>query len=63
MKPLSNQQRLHQVNTEQLYENYRPALKHAATYTYGMRWKKVRDAEYLFKDNDRRGNGKSLGPR
>ena len=63
MKPLSNQQRLHQVNTEQLYENYRPALNHAAAYTYGMRWKKVRDKEYLFKDSNRRGNGKSLGPR
>ena len=61
MKPLSNQQRLHQVNTEQLFENYRSALGHAASYTYGMRWKMVRNTEYLFRD--RRGNGKSLGPR
>ncbi|CAN1506051.1 hypothetical protein MCEGE14_00652 [Burkholderiaceae bacterium] len=29
MKLLSNQQRLHQVNSEQLYENYRSALGHA----------------------------------
>ena len=63
MKSLSNQQRLHQVNTAQLFENYRVALSHAASYTYGMRWKKVRNNEYLFKDHDRRGNGKSLGPR
>lgn len=63
MKPLSNQQRLHQVNSEQLYENYRSALGHAASYTYGMRWKKVRSTEYLFRDRDRHGNGKSLGPR
>jgi hypothetical protein len=63
MKPLSNQQRLNQVNTEQLFENYRPALTNAAAYTYGMRWKTVRDAQYLFKDSDRRGNGKSLGLR
>ena len=63
MKLLSNQQRLHQVNTEQLFENYRSALGHAASYTYGMRWKTVRNAEYLFRDRDRRGNGKSLGPR
>lgn len=63
MKLLSNQQRLHQVNTEQLYESYRFALSHAASYTYGMRWKTVRGTEYLFKDRDRRGNGKSLGPR
>jgi hypothetical protein len=57
MKPLSNQQRLHQVNTEQLYENYRSALGHAASYTYGMRWKAVRNTEYLFRDRDRHGNG------
>ena len=63
MKPLSNQQRLHLVNTQQLYENYQEAASHAAHYTYGMRWKKVRHKEYLFKDTDRRGNGKSLGPR
>ncbi len=35
MKSLSNQQRLHQVNTEQLFENYRSALGHAVAYTYG----------------------------
>ena len=63
MKSLSNQQRLHQVNTAQLFENYRPALAHAASYTYGMRWKTVRNTEYLFRDRDRRGNGKSLGVR
>lgn len=63
MKLLSNQQRLHQVNTEQLFDNYRSALSHATSYTYGMRWKTVRNTEYLFRDRDRRGNGKSLGPR
>jgi hypothetical protein len=63
MKLLSNQQRLHLVNSEQLFENYRSAWGHAAAYTYGMRWKSVRSTEYLFRDKDRRGNGKSLGPR
>ena len=63
MKPLSNQQRLHQVNSEQLYENYRSSRGHWAAYVYGMRWKSIRGKEYLFKDRDRRGNGKSLGPR
>ena len=63
MKPLTNQQRLHLVNSEQLYENYRAALRHAAAHTYGMRWKTVRGGEYLFRDRDARGNGKSLGPR
>lgn len=63
MKTLSNQQRLNQVNSEQLFDNYRLALRHADAYTYGMRWKTVRSTEYLFRDRDRRGNGKSLGPR
>ena len=63
MKLLTNQQRLNQVNTAQLYENYRSAQSHAASYTYGMRWKKVRGVEYLFRDRDRNGNGKSFGPR
>ena len=63
MKLFSNQQRLHQVNTGQLFDNYRTALAHAASYTYAMRWKTVRNTEYLFRDRDRRGNGTSLGPR
>ena len=63
MKSLSNHQRLHQVNTEQLFENYRSALGHAVAYTYGMRWKTVRNTEYLFRDRDRRGKGKLLEPR
>ncbi len=63
MRSFSNQQRLHQVNSEQLYENYRSIQKHWAHYAYGMRWKTVRGKEYLFKDTDRRGNGKSLGAR
>ncbi len=63
MKPFSNQQRLHQVNSEQLFENYRTAANHSKVYTYGMRWKAVRGKEYLFKDRDRSGNGRSLGPK
>ena len=63
MKSLSNQQRLHLVNSEQLYDNYRVALRHAAAHRYGMRWKTVRGVEYLFRDRDARGNGRSLGPR
>ncbi len=60
MKSLSNQQRLHLVNSEQLYDNYRVALRHAAAHRYGMRWKTVRGVEYLFRDRDARGNGRSL---
>ena len=63
MRPISNQQRLHLINTEQLFENYQAALRHVQAYAGSMRWKKVRDAEYLFREHDRRGNGKSLGRR
>lgn len=63
MKPLSHQQRLNLVNTDQLFENYRAALGHAGSHAYGMRWKTVRGVEYLFREHDRRGNGKLLGRR
>lgn len=63
MKLLSNQQRLHLVNSEQLFENYRAALPHVTAHAYGMRWKNVRGVDYLFRDSDARGNGKSLGRR
>ncbi|HMM54140.1 MAG TPA: GSU2403 family nucleotidyltransferase fold protein [Candidatus Desulfobacillus sp.] len=39
------------------------AYRHAQDYAYGMRWKRVRGAEYLFRQRDRRGNGKLLGRR
>jgi hypothetical protein len=63
MKALSNQQRLQLVNTEQLFENYQQARLHLAAHAYGMRWKRVREVDYLFRERDRRGNGKSLGRR
>lgn len=63
MKPLTNQQRLHLINSEQLYENFRAARLQAASHAYGMRWKTVRGVDYLFRDRDARGNGKSLGRR
>jgi hypothetical protein len=63
MQALSNQQRLHLVNTQQLYSNYVVAQRHARAHVYGMRWKRVRGIEYLFRERDRRGNGKILGRR
>lgn len=63
MKPLSNQQRLHLINSQQLYENYHAALEHAKSHAYGMRWKRIRDVDYLFRGADRLGGGKLLGRR
>lgn len=63
MKPLTNQQRLQLVNSEQVFENYLAASRHVRSHAYGMRWKKARDVEYLFRERDRRGNGRLLGRR
>jgi len=63
VKALSHQQRLHLVNSEQLFENYREALSRSKSYAYGMRWKRIRGVDYLFRERDRRGNGKLLGRR
>jgi len=63
MRALTNQQRLHLVNSEQLYENWLDAYRRSGQYRYGMHWKKVGGREYLFRVRDRKGNGKSLGVR
>lgn len=63
MLPLSNQQRLHLINTQQIYEARIAAYRHVRDYVYGMRWKTVRGVEYLFRERDRRGNGKLMGRR
>ena len=63
MKPLSNQQRLHLINTQQIHEARMAACHHMQDYAYGMRWKRIRGAEYLFRQRDRGGNGKLLGRR
>lgn len=63
MQSLSNQQRLHLVNTRQLYEGYLVALRHLDAYRYGLRWKTVRGVEYLFRPSSRTGDGRSLGRR
>lgn len=63
MRALTNQQRLHLVNSEQLYENWLDAHRRVEQYRYGMHWKKAGGHEYLFRVRDRKGNGKSLGVR
>lgn len=63
MQNLSNQQRLHLINTRQLYESYQSALRHMEAYRYALRWKPVRGVEYLFRPSSRSGDGRSLGRR
>lgn len=57
-----NQQRVY-IDAIQIYQAYREALTSAAKFKGTMRWKKSGGKEYLFRANDRYGNGKSLGPR
>ncbi len=63
MKPISHNQRLAWVNSDQLYEAWRDAANHWRSYRYGLRWKTVNGVEKLFRQSDRLGNGKVLGPR
>lgn len=63
MQNLSNQQRLHLVNTRQIYASHRSALRHLEGYRYALRWKTVRGVEYLFRPSSRVGDGRSLGRR
>jgi hypothetical protein len=63
MKPLSDQQRLFLVESDQLYRAWREVQWRHFEYRYGMRWKKVSGRDYLIRLHDAEGRGKSLGPR
>ena len=63
MKPLSDQQRLFLVESDQLYRAWREVQWRHIEYRYGMRWKKVAGRDYLIRLHDAEGRGKSLGPR
>ena len=63
MKPLTDQQRLYLVESEQIFHAWREAVWRQREYRYGMRWKMVNDNEYLIRLRDAQGNGKSLGRR
>lgn len=51
------------INLEQHYSVWVDAERMAASLPYGMTWKTVKGADYLYEVIDRRGNGKSLGRR
>lgn len=52
------------IDSEQVYLAWREAdRKVRTTFHGGMHWKKSKGREYLFRTRDRRGCGKSLGPR
>lgn len=63
MKSLSDQQRLHLVESDQLYRAWRQAQWRSHDYRYGMRWKNINETDYLIRLRDAKGNGRSLGRR
>lgn len=63
LKELSDNQRRVFIDTLQIYEAYLAAFQKNRSYKGGMHWKKAKGREYLFRTKDRRGYGKSLGPR
>lgn len=63
MKPLSDQQRLFLVESDQIYRAWREVLWRYRDYKYGMRWKNVNGKDYLLRLTSASGNSRSLGPR
>ncbi len=62
-RELSSDQLRTMVDTQQLFEAWAESLDRARSFRGGMHWKSVAGKQYLFRTRDRRGNGKSLGPR
>jgi hypothetical protein len=62
-KEMSANQRRIFIDTAQLYEAYIVTLRESRSYRGGMHWKKSKGRQYLFRQRDRLGYGKSLGPR
>jgi hypothetical protein len=62
-RELSSEQLRTAVDTQQLFEAWAEAFGRARTFRGGMHWKTSAGKQYLFRSRDRRGYGKSLGPR
>ena len=63
MKPLSDQQRLFLVESDQLYRAWREVMWRHDDYRFGIYWKTVKGRDYLVRLNDHAGHGRSLGVR
>jgi hypothetical protein len=60
---LSSEQLRTAVDTQQLFEAWAEAFERARSFAGGMHWKTSAGKQYLFRTRNRRGYGKSLGPR
>lgn len=63
MIPFSEEQLRTLVNLGQVYEHWIRTARARRQLPYGMHWKTVSGREYLYETSDRKGNGRSLGPR
>ena len=61
--PFSDEQLRVAANLEQHYDVWIETQRSLFALPYGMQWKTVSKRDYLYEIMDRRGNGKSLGPR
>jgi hypothetical protein len=61
--PLTENQRRVYIDTCQIYEAFLFARGELEKLKGGMHWKRSKGREYLFRSIDRKGNGRSLGPR
>lgn len=61
MKPLSDQQRLFLVESDQLYRAWQEIAWRHQECKYGMRWRNINGTDYLLRLTSAKGNSKSLG--
>lgn len=60
---ISELQIKHEIDLQQAYAAFRDTQTKLAAYAGGMHWKRIGDADYLYRTKDRLGNAKSLGRR
>ena len=51
------------VNLGQVYDHWVRSSRERRKLGYGMHWKTISGRDYLYETSDRKGNGRSLGPR
>ena len=63
MIPFSEEQLRTLVNLGQVYDHWVRNTRERRKLAYGMHWKTISGRDYLYETSDRKGNGRSLGPR
>lgn len=63
MTPFTEEQLRTLVNLGQVYDHWVQSTRERRKLPYGMQWKTISGQDYLYEMRDRKGNGRSLGPR